>query len=966
MSVVSEASPPDLPLSMASVHPLSLSEPINAYEEPDPFLSDHGFRLIKKPTKKKKSVLTFALGSARGTAISNASSSFSFASLPKDDLATDVPPQKIPCKFQKMGNCTAGSKCPFSHERDSSQNLQQLVCMFYVKGSCRYGSTCRLPHIKPSTMVVPNVVNSIVITPLTPAPPPSPPMPLPAPSIPSFTTITSPSTSGASTPTKRHSAPISTWLTPTSPSTPKTTSTSFKFSSTPVFLPAASLLSTSATSTSMPHTSFNPFIASAKPTAGLPLPLFTTGSPFEGSPSLSLSLQFGSPQLPSPLYNEDFGSEDDEDDYVLADPILPSSLSDLLTPFEQMHLGESLGRSLRHSRSSSIIGMPPLPKVTSPLLRPVHFREDGWPAEYFDDEDMFQMDRDERLSYAKAAAVIAPVARNGKAVAVGVVTPVTVISENRDDEDALCPFALQGNCRYGDKCRYVHGIQCPICMKHVLHPNASSQKHEEHIEACKLKQDEIDKQNAAVLVSEDMECVVCMERVMSKRDPRFGLLNCDHCVCLTCIRQWRTNENMGTAKSCPICRETTFFITPSSIWLSDPIEKHKVIEDYKAKLSTIDCKHFNFGDAGASCPFGTSCFYRHVNRDGVREDDRVRVVKGADENATVVSKVRLSDFLDVFDRVVDQFVEGPEKEQILNKKDKINVYFALNSSIHAPRPEFPSGRFASAAVSSENFLCSSIASGVLRDGGSGVDAAIAACVCIGVTNSYSAGIGGGGFLLVRDANGNTAALDFRETAPGSAWRDMFVGKEESGRIGVTGESRGYAFIEFSNVKESHRAYRSGNGMLLEGRNILVDFERSRTMEGWVPRRLGGGLGGRKESGQLRFGGRERPFKRPIYTGPNFPSEIPNVNKYDDGWRINSLKRSEDSDDEKVRRKYDHQDRRLERNSSDSNRKESRRYEHRDSTRDDIQKSRYRSRSPRYRSEYKWRRSPSPENFHKRR
>ncbi|KAF1789687.1 hypothetical protein GQ600_13274 [Phytophthora cactorum] len=35
------------------------------------------------------------------------------------------------------------------------------------------------------------------------------------------------------------------------------------------------------------------------------------------------------------------------------------------------------------------------------------------------------------------------------------------------------------------------------------------------------------------------------------------------------------------------------------------------------------------------------------------------------------------------------------------------------------------------------------------------------------------------------------------------------------------------------------------------------------MKGWKPRRLGGGLGGKKESGQLRFGGRDRPFKPPL-------------------------------------------------------------------------------------------------------
>lgn len=34
------------------------------------------------------------------------------------------------------------------------------------------------------------------------------------------------------------------------------------------------------------------------------------------------------------------------------------------------------------------------------------------------------------------------------------------------------------------------------------------------------------------------------------------------------------------------------------------------------------------------------------------------------------------------------------------------------------------------------------------------------------------------------------------------------------------------------------------------------------MKGWKPRRLGGGFGGKRESGQLRFGGAVRPFQPP--------------------------------------------------------------------------------------------------------
>ncbi|KAI8806987.1 hypothetical protein BJ742DRAFT_679476, partial [Cladochytrium replicatum] len=240
------------------------------------------------------------------------------------------------------------------------------------------------------------------------------------------------------------------------------------------------------------------------------------------------------------------------------------------------------------------------------------------------------------------------------AAAVAKPTPVSVIVSAATTEEPLCPFAMQGNCRFADKCRYIHGDPCPVCLKFVLHPQKPS-THEEHIAECTVKQSEIDERNGAVQASTEMECVVCMEQVANKRDPRFGLLNCDHCVCLQCIRQWRQNERMDTAKTCPICREVTFFVMPSSVWHPNGPEKDKIVADYKAKLSLIDCKHYNFGEpppgapagsTGSGCPFGSSCFYRHVKRDGTKEEEvKLRVVATGREEVMVVNNIRLSDFL---------------------------------------------------------------------------------------------------------------------------------------------------------------------------------------------------------------------------------------------------------------------------------------------------------------------------------
>ncbi|KAK2828633.1 hypothetical protein Q5P01_019667 [Channa striata] len=83
---------------------------------------------------------------------------------------------------------------------------------------------------------------------------------------------------------------------------------------------------------------------------------------------------------------------------------------------------------------------------------------------------------------------------------------------------------------------------------------------------------------------------------------------------------------------------------------------------------------------------------------------------------------------------------------------------------------------------------------------------------------------------------------------------------------VTGFSKGYAFIEYKEERSVVRARRDANKLVVDQHEVFVDFEQERSLKGWVPRRLGGGQGGKKESGQLRFGGRDRPFRKPINLG----------------------------------------------------------------------------------------------------
>eukprot|EP01018_Ginkgo_biloba_P002329 Gb_07820 [translate_table: standard] len=85
---------------------------------------------------------------------------------------------------------------------------------------------------------------------------------------------------------------------------------------------------------------------------------------------------------------------------------------------------------------------------------------------------------------------------------------------------------------------------------------------------------------------------------------------------------------------------------------------------------------------------------------------------------------------------------------------------------------------------------------------------------------------------------------------------------------VTGASRGYAFVEYETEREMRHAYEAAYHSIIDGNQVIVDYNRQQLMPGWIPRRLGGGLGGQKESGQLRFGGRDRPFRAPLRPIPH--------------------------------------------------------------------------------------------------
>lgn len=75
---------------------------------------------------------------------------------------------------------------------------------------------------------------------------------------------------------------------------------------------------------------------------------------------------------------------------------------------------------------------------------------------------------------------------------------------------------------------------------------------------------------------------------------------------------------------------------------------------------------------------------------------------------------------------------------------------------------------------------------VLQRGGNAVDAAIATAFALAVTHPVAGNIGGGGFMLIRMADGRTTFLDFRESAPASSSRDMYMKDGKLTRDSLTG------------------------------------------------------------------------------------------------------------------------------------------------------------------------------------
>jgi len=94
-------------------------------------------------------------------------------------------------------------------------------------------------------------------------------------------------------------------------------------------------------------------------------------------------------------------------------------------------------------------------------------------------------------------------------------------------------------------------------------------------------------------------------------------------------------------------------------------------------------------------------------------------------------------------------------------------------------------------VASTNEVASRVGVDIMKRGGNAVDAAIAVAFALAVTHPAAGNLGGGGFMMIRLKDGRTTAIDYREMAPASSHRNVYLNKDGNLIEGEGGSLVGY-------------------------------------------------------------------------------------------------------------------------------------------------------------------------------
>ncbi|MGZ8797612.1 MAG: gamma-glutamyltransferase [Thermoanaerobaculia bacterium] len=95
-------------------------------------------------------------------------------------------------------------------------------------------------------------------------------------------------------------------------------------------------------------------------------------------------------------------------------------------------------------------------------------------------------------------------------------------------------------------------------------------------------------------------------------------------------------------------------------------------------------------------------------------------------------------------------------------------------------------------VASTSEIASRVGADIMKKGGNAVDAAVAVALALAVTWPSAGNLGGGGFMLIRKADGTAEAIDYRERAPLAATRDMYL--DAAGNVIKGVSTQGYKAV----------------------------------------------------------------------------------------------------------------------------------------------------------------------------
>src|SRR5687767_2669691 len=88
-------------------------------------------------------------------------------------------------------------------------------------------------------------------------------------------------------------------------------------------------------------------------------------------------------------------------------------------------------------------------------------------------------------------------------------------------------------------------------------------------------------------------------------------------------------------------------------------------------------------------------------------------------------------------------------------------------------------------VTSAHPLASETGVAIMKQGGNAIDATIATQLALAVVYPGAGNIGGGGFTVIRLANGSNITIDYREKAPATAHRDMYLDSQGNAQTALS-------------------------------------------------------------------------------------------------------------------------------------------------------------------------------------